>query len=65
MIDDRTRHNLRPDHATPELPSDRPAPAHRPSTLTIATVTLASATPAHGCWEEISPEEYERWDGLS
>ena len=28
-------------------------------------VMQAATTPAHGCWEEISAEEYERWDGLS
>lgn len=30
-----------------------------------AAVALAAASPAHGCCDETSSEEYERWDGMS
>ena len=29
------------------------------------TVRIAAASPAHGCCDEESAEDYERWDGMS
>lgn len=61
---DRTQGQEELERST-EKPVVQPAatPGRLPSAY-VAAIVQAVASPIHGCWDEGSVEEYERWDGM-